>query len=601
VSANPPARGATAAEVATDDAPRDEATAGAGGGVVYRIVVLSLLGVVVGALASLAAIAFVDAVGWLNARLLVSPHARIQYEEQPALVLAATVLVPALGGLLVGLLVRYGVREQRALGPVDSIVAVQTREPAPDLKSGLGSTVAALVSLGCGASVGQYGPMVYLGTIAGSLATRLRLRVRNLQAISIGCGVAAAIATAFNAPITGIVFAHEVILRHYAMQAFAPATVASATGYVIANVIFERPPLFLVTFEGVQHGYEFVLIALEGLAAAFVAVAFMRLLLASGQVARRLPVPFALRPMLAGLVLGVVALEIPEVLGIGSETLRFATIEGAFRIEELALIVSAKLAMTVLCLGFGFVGGVFSPALLIGILFGAFYGMLVELVLPLSPSGVVVYAICGMMAVTSPVIGAPLTTILIVFELTRSYDLTIAAMVAVVFANLVAYRIFGRSLFDVQLKRAGFDLSRGRDQAILQHRPVRAFMTDACTVLAPDDTIADMVRELRESGRGEAVVVDRAGRYVGLVRLQETLSRAPEVRLGDLARPGEVVFDETTTIWQAMERLRGFVGEAAPLVAAEDRRFLGVVPESAVIRAYLEAVHDLRREEHEAV
>jgi CIC family chloride channel protein len=165
----------------------------------------------------------------------------------------------------------------------------------------------------------------------------------------------------------------------------------------------------------------------------------------------------------------------------------------------------------------------------------------------------------------------------------------------------VAYRIFGRSLFDVQLKRAGFDLSLGRDQAILQNRPVSAFMTRACTVLAPDDTVADVLRELGETGRGEAIVVDRGGRYVGLVRVQDTLSRAPEVRLRDIARPGEVVFDETTTIWQAMERLRGFVGEAAPLVASNDGRFLGIVPESAVIRAYLEAVHDLRREEHEAV
>ena len=107
-----------------------------------------------------------------------------------------------------------------------------------------------------------------------------------------------------------------------------------------------------------------------------------------------------------------------------------------------------------MCVGFGFVGGVFSPALLIGVMAGALFGMAWPQAMPLAHSGIVPYAICGMMAVTSPVIGAPLTTILIVFELTRNYDLTIAAMVAVVFSNLVAYRIFGRSLFDVQLLRA---------------------------------------------------------------------------------------------------------------------------------------------------
>ena len=118
-------------------------------------------------------------------------------------------------------------------------------------------------------------------------------------------------------------------------------------------------------------------------------------------------------------------------------------------------LVAAKIGLTALCIGFGFAGGVFSPALLIGILFGALFWTVLNGLTGIETSGIAVYAICGMMALTSPVIGAPLTTILIVFELTRNYDLTIAAMVAVVFSNLIAYRTFGRSLFDVQLGRVG--------------------------------------------------------------------------------------------------------------------------------------------------
>ena len=130
-------------------------------------------------------------------------------------------------------------------------------------------------------------------------------------------------------------------------------------------------------------------------------------------------------------------------------------------------MVTAKIVLTAICIGFGFAGGVFSPSLLIGILFGALCWMLIDATGVVATSGVVAYAICGMMAVTSAVIGAPLTTILIVFELTRNYDLTIAAMVSVVFSNLVVYRVFGRSLFDVQLARRGVDLSLGRDRAWL--------------------------------------------------------------------------------------------------------------------------------------
>ena len=565
----------------------------------FRIAVLALVGLLTGALSALAAIAFVDAILWLNNALLVSPYARVQLDARPGLLVAATLLVPALGGLVVGQIVGRWVREGRALGPPDAIFAVQMRQPPPTAQSGLASTGAALVSLGCGASVGQYGPLVYIGTLIGSLAGRLERHVPDIQAVGIACGVAAAIATAFNAPIAGLVFAHEVILRHYSLRAFAPVAVAAATGHVVANVVFERPPLFLVEFEGVRHGHEFLLFAVEGVLAAFVAAGFVVLVIRAARAATRLPVPAALRPGLAGLALGAVALELPEVLGIGQETLRFATIEGAFTAGELVLLVAAKIALTALCLGFGFVGGVFSPALLIGILAGALFGLVWPALLPLAHSGIVPYAICGMMAVASPVIGAPLTTILIVFELTRNYDLTIAAMVAVVFSNLVAYRLIGRSLFDAQLAGRGFDLSLGRDGAILRHRPVAAHLSRDYIALAPDDVVGTLIARLEAEGRAEALLTDGDGRFRGRVHLQDALARPAETPLTELARTGGVVFDERTTLWDAMIAMRDFIGEAVPVVDSGGR-LIGVVPESAVIAGYVEAVQDLRREENAA-
>jgi CIC family chloride channel protein len=521
----------------------------------------------------------------------------VQHDARPWLVDGATVAVPTLGGLVVGLVVHRWVAERRGLGPPDAILIAQTRQPPPSLASGLASTLAALVSLGSGASVGQYGPLVYLGTMVGALAGRLETRVRDLRAIAVACGVASAIATAFNAPIAGLVFAHEVVLRHYSLRAFAPVAVAAATGHVVANVVFERPALFRVAFDGVRFGHEFLLFALLGVLCAALAAVFMALVLAAARTAPRTGLPPWLRPAAAGLVLGLVALAVPEVLGIGQETLRFATIEGAFTMAELAVLVTAKLAVTALCIGFGFVGGVFSPALLIGILAGALFGTGVGEMLPAASSGVVPYAVCGMMAVTSPVIGAPLTTILIVFELTRNYDLTIAAMVAVVFSNLVAYRLFGRSLFDVQLRGRRFDLSLGRDKAILGLRRVSDFLSGDFVALGSDERVATLVQRLKASGRAEALVVDRDGRYRGLVRLQDVLDEPATARLGDLARADGVTFDEATTLWEAMARLRDFIGEAAPLVGS-DGRLLGVVPEGAVIGGYMEAVHDLRREEN---
>ena len=566
----------------------------------YRILVVSTVGLGVGTVAALAAIGFVDAILWLNERLLVSPYARVQFAAHPLLLDAATLAIPTLGGLVVGLIVHYGVRERRALGPPEAILIAQTRQAPPTFGSGLASTGAALLSLGAGASVGQYGPLVYLGTLVGTLVGWLEAHIQNLRAIAVACGVASAIATAFNAPLAGLIFAHEVILRHYSLRAFAPVAVASATGHVIANVIFARPALFRVAFEGVTHSLEFVLFALEGMLCAGLAIAFMALILAAGRLAGRLPIRPWLRPAAAGLVLGLVALQVPEVLGIGQTTLRFATIDGAFTMGELLVLVAAKLSLTALCLGFGFVGGVFSPSLLIGILAGAWFGMGMQALLPGMQSGIVPYAICGMMAVTSPVIGAPLTTIIVVFELTRNYDLTIAAMVAVVFSNLIAYRVFGRSLFDVQLRQRHFDLSLGRDKAILSLRRAAEFLSTDFIALRADDRVATLVHRLQASGRAEALLTDAAGQYHGLVRLQDVLDKPDTTPLAEVVRTDGVYFNEQTSLWEAMARLRDFIGEAAPLVAA-DGRLLGTVSEGAVIGGYMEAVHDLRREENAGV
>ncbi|PWE31167.1 chloride ion channel [Maritimibacter sp. 55A14] len=562
-----------------------------------RAVVLTLMALVVGFAAALAAIGFVEGVSWLNHALLISPRARVQLEGNPGLVTAATVLVPTLGGLIVGVMLSRFSPEGRALGPPDVVRAVQLRAPLPSTRGGAVSSLAALVSLGFGASVGQYGPMVYLGAMIGGWVERLRLGVPNLPAIAVACGVAAAISTAFNAPIAGLVFAHEVILRHYSMQAFAPATVASATGYVVANVMFERPPLFLVDFGGVAHGYEFLLFALLGLASAGVALIFMRLVLASAVQAARLPLPPALRPALAGLAVGVTALALPDVLGIGSEALRFATIEGAFRPGELVVLVAAKIVLTALCVGFGFAGGVFSPALLIGILFGALSWSLLDTAGIADTSGVAVYAVCAMMAVTSPVIGAPLTTILIVFELTRNYDLTIAAMVAVVFSNLIAYRVFGRSIFDVQLARRGVDLSAGRDRARLEAMTVAEWMSTDFPSATAEMPADEAQRTGAASPYAEVFVTDAEGQLVGVLRA----GRPGAGSAADAAESAPVTFHADTTIWQAMQELGSFIGDAVPVVSRDNGRLEGVISEAALIRAYLAAMQDLRGEENAPV
>ena len=565
---------------------------------VYRMFLVAAIGLVVGIVSSFATVGFVELVQLLNHLLLITAESRETLT--PGVRAVATVLSLSVGGLIVGLIIHYGVASRRPLGIPDSVYAVQLREKLPDPKSGVFSTLASIVSLGCGASVGQYGPVVYLGSLIGQITNRLNLGVPDIRSIAIACGVAAAISTAFNAPIAGLIFTHEVILRHYSLRIFTAVTVASACGFVVANVIFEHPPLFLIEFDRVKHITEFLLFAVEGIACGLIAVMFMRLLKATSNYAQRLKIPAPLKPMLAGFILALVALQVPEVLGIGQDVLTLASVEGSYSTAELGTILVTKFLVTILCISFGFAGGVIFPALLIGVLFGALFAISIPAVLLEQYSGLSVYAISGMVALASPIIGAPLTALLIIFELTRNYEITIAAMVTLVFSNLVSYHCYGRSLFDAQLAERGLDLSLGRDRGYLQHHLVLEYAVEHLPRVDAGSSSGGLIERFKSEGHQTAVVIGENKKFVGLATLDQLLQQRPDTILSDIEFKSGLLFNETTSLWAAMEAMRNYNGEAVPIVDSCSGQYLGALPESIVIGAYLDAVQDLRREEHQA-
>ncbi|MFC4973856.1 chloride channel protein [Halomonas beimenensis] len=565
---------------------------------VVRFLGLVVLGAVIGGLAALAAVTFVAAVLWLNDLLLVSPRGRMMFAH-PEWLAVATVLVPAAGGLVVGQLHR-AIPERRPHTPADVIAAVQTRRGRLPPKAGALSALSGLVSLGAGASVGQYGPLVHMGASLGSAGARLLRLGRSEDNITIACGVSAAIATAFNAPLAGIVFAHEVVLRHYALRAFAPVAAAALVGHVIATNVLARGALFHVADPALPRPWEFAAFLAIGGVGALVAGAYMRAILGVGRLARRLPVAAPWRPALAGATLGVVALWVPDILGMGQETLRFATIAGAFGSVELVVVLALKLAATALCLGMGFGGGVFSPALVIGTLFGALCGTLVA-TLTGAQDTFVFYAICGMVAVTAPVIGAPLTSLLIVFELTGSYALTTAALASVTLASPIAAQLFGRSLFDIQLAGRGLDLSSGRGRAVLEDARLADLMSREGVTLRPETPVDEAVVTLGQAGHGEAYVVDATGRYRASVTLADLEVMREEGRgdhpVSGCPRTPRPVLGPDASVWEAMRHLQEVTGEAIAVVD-EDDVFLGVVFEATIAQAFLRYSDELRREEH---
>ena len=569
----------------------------------FRIFSIALFGAVAGVIASLAAILFVEVVGYLNGLFMVDVADRKKLDKESWFVIFS-ILVPAAGGLVVGLICMTN-REKRPLNLADTIQSTQTLSSDAPLKSGMATALASMVAIGSGASVGQYGPLAHMGATLGVSISRFTRKTGFTGTMGIGCGAAAAIATIFNAPIAGLIFAHEVILRHYSLKVFAPVTVSAVTGYLFANYVIELPPLFRIEFLTPIQSPEFLIFIAIGIMGAGVAALFIRLVLAAGSVAAKINIPGYLKPALAGAVLGIVSIWVPEVLGIGGSVLR-NSILSAYTDYELLYILIAKMAMTALCLGFGFAGGIFSPALMVGVLFGAFVGNLVPLFMIEHFSSIVVYAICGMVAVTSPVIGAPLTAILIVFELTRNYELTIAAMISVVFANLVGYRLVGRSIFDIQLKRRGFDLSLGRDQAVLDNREISDFLSSDYVTASPEATLGTLLSRMHKEGKSEGYIIDGEDIYLGTITTLQLTgygsgADSMEDPCGLYQEKEEIILSTDTTIWAAMEKIQHFVGESVPVVSSDGRGTLvGVVYEASIIRAYMKTLYNIRREEYGA-
>jgi CIC family chloride channel protein len=551
-----------------------------------------LVGLLIGSASSLVALAMIKFISYGGYRI-------VEFENShPGLIAVLMIVgIPAIGGLIVGHIVQH-MTYQRPHSPADVILAAQSnlKLAGLKLKDGLLDFIASTVSLVSGASLGQYGPIVTMGA---TLSAHLHRFTRTESTVLIGCGVAAAISSAFNAPIAGIVFAHEVILRHYSLRAFAPITVAASIGFYLSKFVFGAEHLFQMEFVQILYLAEFAGFTVIGILGGLLAVLFMNSIRYARILSTHTPLKQQFKPMVAGLCIGIIALQIPEILGVGDTTMRLTLYSPPSSAIEIATLLIAKIAAAAICLGFGFAGGVFSPALLIGVLFGTLFGMGVEQLFPYS--NIAIYAVCGMAAVTSPVIGAPLTTILIIFELTHNYELTTAVMISVVFSNIIAYRLFGRSLFDFQLRNRGYDLSQGRDPLILSTMSIASVSHHSCTRVKPDISIQMAVDYLVKEGVNEAFVVDSQQHYLGSLSLYTLLKQTDhEISLleaRDLISKDDLQFTPTTSIWNAMHAIKGFIGEGVPVVDAQNQKLTGIVYEADLIEVYLQTARELRNEE----
>ena len=466
------------------------------------------LSLIIGLGVAIAAIIFRELIGAFQ-WLWLGTNAEGALDEKRAIAWWIILAAPTIGGLIVGLLLST-IKSRRTFNVADVIEARALASSKLPFRDGLKSAGITAVSLGFGASAGREGPVVHLGaTIAAGLARRFQLAEWCRRTL-LSAGVASAISASFNAPIAGVLFAHEVILGHYSMRSFVPIVIASTAGAVMSRIWFGDVVAFEAPTYEITSYFEFPAFVLLGIVSAAVAVLFQFALFSTDFVARSITIPLWTRPVIGGFLVGLIALIFPQVLGVGYATTDLALWNSLPLGLMLALIV-AKTAATAITLASRFGGGIFSPALYLGALAGSSFGAIATSIFPQISSSDGLYAILGMGAVAGAVLGAPISTTMIVFELTGGYALSIALLLTCAIAHGVTQAVHGHSYFHWQLEMRGLFVFEGPHRTVTTVTLVMDFMepldepedydTESATPrLKPTDTLDAALRLFDEGG-----------------------------------------------------------------------------------------------------
>ncbi|WP_436399498.1 chloride channel protein [Roseobacter sp. S98] len=459
----------------------------------------------VGIAAGFAALFFRKGINALQTFLYGTEDVRLLHSFAESLPWYMILIIPVCGGLVVGVILNRFTNDGRARSVADVIHGAAMHDGRVETRAGLASALASMITLGTGGSSGREGPVVHLAAVISTWVNR-RMHADGITGRDLlGCAVAAAVSASFNAPIAGALFALEVVLRHFAVHAFAPIVIASAAGTVINRLEFGGVTEFTLATTGeVQFYQEMPAFLLLGLMSGVVAVALMKAIFWSDDfgtvLQNRLRIPGWLRPAVAGAMLGGIAIWFPHIIGVGYETTSLA-LTGQLGLWDAIVFAILKTVAVAITMAGRMGGGVFSPSLMVGALTGLSFGLIATGIFPDVSGSYTLYALAGMGAVAAAVLGAPISTTLIVFELTGDWQTGLAVMVAVSMSTALASRLVDRSFFLTQLERRGIHLAAGPQAYLLAMFRVGSVMR------TPDDPRAASEEACWEM-IGEGIYID---------------------------------------------------------------------------------------------
>lgn len=500
-------------------------------------------------------------------------------------------VLPVFGGLVVGLILHFFVGVERHHGVASIIESVALAGGRLYYRLIPAKTLASAVSIGGGASVGPEDPSVQIGANLGSMLGRwFRLsdeRVRTLVA----AGAAGGFAAAFNAPTAGVFFALEIILGEISSSALGLVILSAISSAVFTQAVSGPKPAFNVPGYAFNSALELPLYLGLGLLAGPVSAAYVRFLYTVSEAFHAWKIPRWLKPACAGLLVGIVGIALPQVFGVGYGTIEKILGGASQDIRLLIALLVAKLILTMLSIGGGFAGGVIAPSLFIGATLGAAYGIVCGRIFPTMGIAPPAFAMVGMAAVLAGTVRAPLTAILLLFEMTTDYHIILPLMFAVMVSLKLSQRLESDSVYTIGLSRKGIRLQRGRDLEVLDGMRVGEIMQTDPAMLQESDslaTAADIILQLESHG---LPVVNHSGELTGILTVQdiETARMHGEEKetVGQLSTRELLTAYPDETLGEALRRMSVRDVGSLPVVMRENpRRLVGVLRRADIIRAY---------------
>lgn len=512
-----------------------------------------------------------------------------------------TLFVPAAGAFVVGLIIHFFSKEAKGHGVPEVMEAISLKNAVIRPRVVLSKAVASAITIASGGSVGREGPIVQIGSAIGSTVGQIfKLSRRRMQTL-VGCGAAAGIAAAFNAPIAGAMFSVEIILGDFAVTQFAPIVISSVSATVVSRLFYGNYPAFTVPKYELVHPAELIPYAVLGVICGFVAILYVKLLYLFEDKFDEWKKPDFYKTTMGGLMIGLLGISFPQIFGVGYEAMDQA-LYGKTELWLLFALIFVKILATSLTLGSGSSGGIFAPSLFIGAMTGGFFGTILHRLFPAITAGSGAYALVAMSAVVAAATHAPITAILIIFEMTSDYKIILPLMIATTISSLLVTWLQDGSIYTLKLMRRGINIQKGKEINVLKSMKVKDVMRNSIEIISPRTSLKEIIEKFIQSKHTYFYITDEQGQISEKISQAEISAIAPDyenlkdfVMAHDIASPNLLVVHEQDNLDYVMREFgRENISEIPVISDSDPGKILGTVWRIDVISAYNKEI--LRRD-----